>query len=177
MVYQYRAIELEETGVKVENVLVGVDVETGEVLTIPAQSTPKLRVARSARKEVVMSVRVPRELCDVLDLVAEHFHTEADQFTPALIRYYLAAAASDESLARRLGKLSRSRLATGKLDGSLRLRIRRELHDAVCQIASSTEGVNMSDLVRGAILAAKQDVLDGRGRGRTETLKALAQAV
>ena len=130
-----------------------------------------------ARKEVVMSVRVPRELCDVLDLVAEHLHTEVDQFTPALIRYYLAAAASNESLARRLCKLSKSRLATGKLNGSLRLRIRRDLHDTVWQLASTEEGVNMSDLVRGAILAAKQDVLDGRGQARKKTLAALAQAV
>ncbi len=177
VIYQYRAVELEETGVKVENVLVGVDAETGDVLTIPAQSTPKLKAARSARKEVVMSVRVPRELCDVLHLVAEYLHTEADQFTPALIRYYLAAAATNESLARRLGKLSKSRLATGKLEESLRLRIRRDLHDSVGRIASSTEGVNKSDLVRGAILAAKQDVLDGGAPARQRKLEAVAQAV
>ena len=177
VVYQYRAIELQATGEEVKNVLVGVDVETGEVLTIPAQSTPKLKAARSARKEVVMSVRIPRELSDVLDLVAECLHTEADHFTPALIRYYLAAAVSNERLARRLGTLSQSPLATGKLGGNLRIRIRRDLHEAVCHIASTTEGVNMSDLVRGGILAAKQDVLDGHGRGRKETLEALAQAV
>jgi len=115
VVYEYRAVELERTGVTVENVLVGVDTNTGEILTIPAQSTPKLKAARDARKEVVMSVRIPRELGDVLHLVAEYFQTETEHFTPALIRYYLAAAARDERLARRLGQLSRSRLATGKL--------------------------------------------------------------
>ncbi|WP_419163528.1 hypothetical protein [Candidatus Palauibacter sp.] len=32
----------------VESVLVGVSAETGEVLTVPAQSTPKLKAARVA---------------------------------------------------------------------------------------------------------------------------------
>lgn len=59
VVYEYRPIKLEQTGVTVKEVLVGVDVETGEVLTVPAQSAPKLRAARDARKEKVMSVRVP----------------------------------------------------------------------------------------------------------------------
>lgn len=48
VVYEYRAIELEQTGVMVMDVLVGIDVETGEVVTIPAQSTPKLKAARDA---------------------------------------------------------------------------------------------------------------------------------
>ena len=177
VVYEYRPVKLEETGVTVKNVLVGVDVETREILTIPAQSTPKLKAAREARKEKVMSVRVPIELEDVLNLVAEHFQTEPDQFAPALIRYYLAAAANSESLARRLGTLSKSELARGQLRRNLRLRVRRELHDSVGQLASSSEGVNRSDLVRGAILAAKQDVLEGRAKKRRKALEAVALAV
>ncbi len=177
VVYEYRPIELEQTGVTVPNVLVGVDVETGEVLTIPAQSTPKLKAARDARKETVMSVRVPRELDDVLRLVAEHYRVRPEQFTPALIRYYLAAATSNEALARRLGKLSTNRLARGALKENIRLRVRRDLHESVSLIAANTEGVNRSDLVRGAILAAGQDVLDGRARRRERELEAVAQAV
>lgn len=177
VVYEYRPVELEETGVTVKNVLVGVDVETGDVLTIPAQSTPKLKAARDARKQTVMSVRVPRELDDVLRLVAEHYHAQPELFTPALIRYYLAAATSNDGLARRLGRLSKDRLAKGKLKESLKVRVQRDLHETVGEIASNTEGVNRSDLVRGAILAAKQDVLEGRARRRERELEAVAQAV
>ena len=48
IVYEYRTVELEKSKATVRNVLVGVDAETGEVLTVPAQSTPELRAAREA---------------------------------------------------------------------------------------------------------------------------------
>ncbi len=46
IVYECRTVELEKSNATVRNVLVGVDAETGEVLTVPAQSTPKLKAAR-----------------------------------------------------------------------------------------------------------------------------------
>ena len=36
IVYEYRTVELENSKATVRNVLVGVDTETGEVLTVPA---------------------------------------------------------------------------------------------------------------------------------------------
>lgn len=51
IVYEYRTVALEKSKATVRNVLVGVDAETREVLTVPAQSTPKLRAAREAKKE------------------------------------------------------------------------------------------------------------------------------
>jgi hypothetical protein len=177
VVYEYRTVELEKSRARVQNVLVGVDAETGEVLTIPAQSTPKLKAARDARKEKVMSVRMPRELDDVLHLVAEHYQTAPEQFSPAVIRYYLTLASTNPGLERRLGKLSKSPLAAGKCQESLRLRVQGELHDWVRAAAIATEGVSGSDLIRGAIVAAKEDVLDDRARRRKRELGAIAQAV
>ena len=49
IVYEYRTIELEKSRATVRNVLVGVDTENGVVLTVPAQSTPKLKAAREGR--------------------------------------------------------------------------------------------------------------------------------
>ncbi|WP_428275453.1 hypothetical protein [Candidatus Palauibacter sp.] len=49
VVYEYRTIKLEKSNATVTNVLVGVDAETGEILTLPAQSTPRLRAARCAK--------------------------------------------------------------------------------------------------------------------------------
>lgn len=49
IVYEYRTVELEKSNAVVRNVLVGVDAETGEVLTVPARSTPKLKAARDAK--------------------------------------------------------------------------------------------------------------------------------
>lgn len=177
IVYEYRALELEASNATVENVLVGVDAKTGEIVTVPAQSTPKLKAARDARKERVMSVRMPRELDDVLHLVADYYRAVPRQFTPAVIRYYLTLAAGDTDLARRLGRLSKSRLATGKHWRNLRLRVRPELLVRLGEVDSAIEGTTRSDLVRGAVVAVKEDVLDGRAAHRRRELGAIAQAV
>ena len=177
VVYQYRPLKLEETGVTVQGVLVGVDPETDEVLTVPAQSVPKLKAAREPRREKVMSVRVPNELDDVLHLIAEHYGRDVEGFVPALIRYYMISAISNEGLVRRLERLARSPLATGKARKSLRLRVRPEVHAEFEAVAAQAADANMSDLVRGAIVAAKEDILDGRARKRAEQLGAVALAV
>lgn len=177
VVYEYRPFHLEEADVTVKDVLVGVDIETGEVLTIPAQSTPKVKAARQAKKERVLSVRMPRELDDVLHLVAEFYDAESGQFTCAVIRYYLAAASGSDRLTRRLGRLSQDSLAQGRLGGSLRLRVGQQLGDWMDRTTANTKGVSKSDLVRGAIVAAKQDVLEGRASRRRRELEAIARAV
>ncbi len=177
IVYEYRTIELERSKATVRNVLVGVDTETGEVLTVPAQSTPKLKAAREAKKEEVMSVRMPRELDDVLHLVADRYRVAPRQFAPAVIRYYLTLARVDAGMARRLNTLSRSRLATGRCRKDLRLRVPPKLLAWLRDIAVTTEGATRSAMVRGAIVAAKEDVLDDRARQRQRHLEAIARAV
>lgn len=177
VVYEYRTVELEKSNATVRNVLVGVDAETGEVLTVPAQSTPRLKAARDATKEKAMSVRMPRELDDVLHLVADHYHAAPKQFASAVIRYYLTLASSDADMARRLSALSKSRLATGRCRKNLRLRVQPELLVWLREVTVATEGATRSDLVRGAIMAAKEDVLDDRARQRQRALGAIAQAV
>ena len=177
IVYEYRTVELEKSNATVRNVLVGVDTETGEVLTVPAQSTPKLKAAREAKKEDVMSVRMPRELDDVLHLVADRYRVAPRQFAPAVIRYYLTLARVDADMARRLNTLSRSRLATGRCRKDLRLRIRPELLAWLRDVAVAPEGATRSAMVRGAIVAAKEDVLDDRARKRQRQLEAIARAV
>ena len=154
VVYEYRSVRLEKSDATVKDVLVGVDAETGEVLTVPVQSTPKLKAAREATKEKVMSVRTPRELDDVLHLVAEHYRADPKQFSPAVIRYYLVLASTDASLVRRLCKLSKSRLATGKCQKNLRLRVQQNLLNWAGEVALATEDITKSDLIRGAIVAA-----------------------
>ena len=44
-------------------------------------------------------------------------------------------------------------------------------------IAVVTEGATKSDMVRGAIVAAKEDVLDDGARERQRQLEAIARAV
>lgn len=176
VVYRYRNLTL-DSGVKIENILVGVHEDTDQVLAIPAQSTPRIKEAREATKEDVIEARVPRELEDVLVLLADHYQVTAKKFSPALIRFYLHSAVEHPPLARRIERLSRGLLAQGKLASRIKVRCEARLCAEVERLANGFEHANQSDLVRGVILAAKEDILDRRARRRAEQLRAVAAAV
>ena len=176
VVFEYRDLAL-ESGVRVNDVLVGVDPDSDEILVVPAQSTPRIKESREASKEAVLQARVPRELEDVLALLAEHFDATPKKFTPALIRFYLRTATTSPALARRLGRLSEARLAHGRRTARVRIRCRADLSADVDRLTATLGGATQSDLIRGAIIAAKEDVLDGRAARRSEKLEAVAAAV
>ncbi len=113
----------------------------------------------------------------MLWLLADHFDVGTKKFLPALIRFYLGEAIRDRRLARRLARLSKSDLAVGGPKLRITIRSAPELLERVDHLAREIDGVSRSDLVRGAILAAKEDVLDGRAARRAETLGPVARAV
>ncbi len=175
--YRYRSVRLEETGVDVPNVLVGVDDESDEILVIPNQSTPRLKAARHQVKEETIQVKIPHELDDVLVLIADAFNAPAKKFTPALMRYYLFEATESLRLCNRLVRLSERRLASGKTGARLSFRSSSELEQRIRAAAEQCAGGNVSALARGAILAAKEDLVDGKSRPRTEVLRAVASTL
>lgn len=175
IIYRYRTLEL-DSGVRVDDVLVGIDPETDEVLTIPAQSTPKIRQARGATKEQTLPVRIPGELDDIVWLVAAEMDANPSKFGPAAVRYYLDEAVRNDGLARRLGILSKGRLATAKSRKKMTLRTDSELVVNVAAVSKQV-GVTRSDLVRGAVVALGEDVLEGRAPRRREKLQAVARAL
>lgn len=176
VVYRYRDLVL-DSGIHVSDVLVGVHEDTDQVLAIPAQSTPRIKEARKGSKDEVLEARIPRELEDVLALLADHYRVTVKKFSPALIRYYLHAALEHPPLARRIVRLSRGPLAQGKRRGRIKVRCEARLCAQVERLAGRFDRSSQSDLVRGAIVAAKEDVLDRRAKGRSEKLRAVAAAV
>lgn len=177
IVYEYRTVRLQESGVDVSNVLVGVCEETGQVLIIPAQSTPKLKEARAATKVETCQVRLPRQLHDILWLLADHYRAEGSKFWPALVRFYLAEAVRQRRLAARIARLSKTALASEGPKSRFTVRCERSLLLEVDKLAKEFSGVTRSDLIRGAIVAAKDDVLGKRSRTRAKKLEAIACAV
>lgn len=173
--YRYRTLEL-DSGIRAEDVLVGMDPETGEVLSIPAQSTPKIREARAVTKEQTLPVRIPGELDDIVWLVSAEMEANPSKFGPAAVRYYLDEAVRNDGLARRLGALSQGRLARSRTRKKMTLRTDRDLVANITVVGRKV-GVSRSDLVRGAVVALGEDVLDGKAPRRREKLRAVARAL
>ena len=174
VVYRYRDFRL-GSGVVVRDVLVGVDPESDEILVIPPQSTPRIRAAREKTKEKVLSVRIPSELDDMLGVVSDHLNTSPGRFTSALVRYYLAAAMEDASLARRLSRLSKTDLAQGRCRSMLKLRSETVFLQTVKELGRQQQ-ISTTDVVRGAVLAAFEDVVENKAVRRAKELRSIAAA-
>jgi hypothetical protein len=175
IVYRYQDITL-DSGVVVPDVLVGVSDETGEVLSIPSQSTPKIKSARSQAKEETITVRIPNELNDVLWLVSDELGADPSKFSSAVVRFYLSEAVTNSSLARRLKRLSMSQIAQRTRKSKLTFRMTKYFVTKVHTVEKA-QRVTRSDLVRGAVLAAKEDVFEGKAKQRTERLRAIANVM
>jgi hypothetical protein len=175
IVFEYRDLTL-DSGVVAKDVLVGVAVDGGEVLTVPAQSTPRLKAARERGKDETFSVRIPAELNDVLWGISEELGANPAKLSPALVRFYLHQATESRALARRRKRLSRHQLASKSPRTKLTVRSTAALLNRVRSMEQEQE-VTRSDLVRGAIMATKEDVFDRPAGERLEQLKAIAEAV
>ncbi len=173
--YEYRTVHLEQTGVDVENVLAGVCDVCGRTVSIPAQSMPRLKEARE-RRITVFNARLPRHLDDTLYLIADRFDVPFPNFCGAMLRYYLRVLASDQRFARRVGRLARSELARGPANARISLRIDGDVLDGAWARARKAGVRSRSAMLRGIILAAQEDVIEGKSAARRRALDGIASA-
>lgn len=165
-----------ESGIDVPGVLVDVCDDCGRVVTIPSQSTARLRHARIPQKEDQLEARIPTHLEDVIYMVAKRFSAPVQAFRPALLRFYLAEVAGDAEFAARVRALAESDLADAPARARISLRLPSELLQEARDTARQAGIQKDSRLLRGLLLAAKEDVLDGRHPERILRLSGAAQA-
>jgi hypothetical protein len=171
-----RTYRLQQSGIDVPGALVGVCDQCDSIVAIPAQTSPRLREARVPLKEEQIEARIPTHLEDVLYLLAGEFAAPVQAFRPAVLRYYLAELMRDPSLAERVRLLAESELADAPARARVSLRVPAELLEDARAAARAAGIARDSDLIRGLLLAAKEDVLDGRHPERIQRLSGAAQA-
>ncbi len=174
--YEYQSVHLEATDVDVDDVLVGSCEVCSETVSIPPQSTPRLREARRS-KHHTLEARIPRHLDDVVFLIAADLDIPAAALRGTLLRYYMNELSADPKVARRIGKLAGSELAGGARNARVSLRMDAELRDAAWCAASEVGLSSWADVVRGALVAAKQDFVDGRASVRKGDLRRFAAII
>jgi hypothetical protein len=110
-------------------------------------------------------------------MLADRFHVESESFISSLVRYYLSEIKRDSRFRKRVARLSNDRIATTGTKKQKTLRIQPGLlNDAEEQMREL--GIQQtSDIVRGIIVAAKEDVLDHGAPSRESQLKQIAEAV
>lgn len=165
-----------EGEMQVPGVLLGVCDRCDNVVSIPAQSTPRIREVRVPLKEEQLEARLPTHLEDVIYLLAREFAAPVQAFRPAVLRFYLAELMRDPALAERVRGLAESELADAPARARVSLRVPAELLEDARAQARAAGIARDSDLIRGLLLAAKEDVLDGRHPERIQRLGGAAQA-
>jgi hypothetical protein len=174
--FEVRTVRLPESGIDVPGVLAAVCDECGNVAAIPAQSAPKLKEARERRKAEELEARIPSHLDDVVHLLSDHFAAAVASFRPSLLRFYLREVASDPELADRVRALAATELAQGRARARVSLRAPEGLLRDVRGRAREAGIASDADLIRGILLAAKEDVLEGHAPERRMRLGGAAQA-
>ncbi|HYW13999.1 MAG TPA: hypothetical protein VE871_18690 [Longimicrobium sp.] len=164
------------TSIEVSGVLLDMCERCGTTIGIPAQSTPRIREVRVPLKEEQLEARIPTHLEDVIYLLARDFAAPVQAFRPAVLRFYLAELMRDPALAERVRLLAESELADAPARTRVSLRVPAELLEDARAQARAAGIAKDSDLVRGLLLAAKEDVLDRRHPERIARLSGAAQA-
>lgn len=174
--FDYRTYSLEKPKVDVPDVLVAVCTVCDRVAAVPFQSSPKLNAARKAA-DAPLEARIPRHLDDVLGVVASHYGRNDSEFRGVVLRYYLHALAENEKFASHVCELASGELARGTADERLSLKVRKPL---LAQAWDRARGVGIrtkTDMVKGAIVAAAEDLESRDGKKRRETLSEMAASV
>jgi hypothetical protein len=171
-----RAYTLEESGIEVPGVLVDVCDVCDEIVTIPHQSTYRLRDARERRKEQTLEARIPTHLEDVIHMVADRFGAPVQEFRPGLLRFYLRELVNDAKFAERVRTLAGSELAQAPARARISLRVPAPLLGRAREKAREAGMSTAAEMMRGILLAAKEDVLDDGDPDRILRLGGAAQA-
>ena len=179
-VYAYRDVELENPKVTVEHVLVGACETCGATVTVPWQSNLRLQNARARATEATappprFEARIPSELYEALRAIAAHLEARDESFSHLMLRYYLCQVARSDRFAERVHRLAAAR-EWGPASERLSLRVSAQLHRDALKAATEHGIADSSEMFRGLIWAAYQDVFTTKASKRREFLEDLADA-
>ena len=150
-VYQYRQVLLGKAKVPVPNVLVGVCRACDRTISLPAQSTPRIKQARE-RDIKEQNARIPLELEDRLNMMAYSLDIRPEPFKGAVCRYALSRVVKDKRFAQRVWKNAVSDDAKGTPGGRVKFRAESSLPREAKAVALDAGIGDLSTILRGAIL-------------------------
>jgi hypothetical protein len=174
--FEYRTYSLDKPRIDVDDVLVGVCTTCDRVAAVPFQSSPKLNEARKSA-DAPLEARIPRHLDDVLGVVASHYGRSDSEFRSVVLRYYLHALAGSEEFARHVRELASGDLARGTADERLSLKVQKPVLAQAWDRARVAGIRTKTEMVKGAIVAAAEDLESREGKKRRDTLTQMAASV
>jgi RNase P subunit RPR2 len=141
----------------VDDILAATCDKCDHVVSIPQQSTPRIKEALNTKKHSI-EVRLPRHLLDILLLASDSFEIgNPELLKDSLIRHYIGRVESDKNLIKTIKKLSQSDFAKGA-GYRLSLKVNDAIFERFERIRKHTS-LNKTQILKGLILLINEDIL------------------
>lgn len=142
---------------KVDDILCSICDNCGHIVTIPQQSTPRIKEFLTKKKHSI-EARLPRHLLDILLVASDQFQIgNPELLKDAMIRYYIGLAENDKTILRNIKKLSQSDFAKGS-GFRLSLKVNDIIFESFEHIRKMTS-LNKTQIIKGLILQINEDIL------------------
>ncbi|MFC1540230.1 hypothetical protein ACFL41_01920 [Gemmatimonadota bacterium] len=174
---RYHYLEFESYIGESGDLLTGICVDCGTLVSIPHQSSGLLVKSWVERNMTYCEVRLPRPLVDLLRLISHRFGVPNDRFRPAMLRYYMHELCDNDRMIVPVMQMARSPVARQTADARLTLRLSKEKYDYFFYTLNKFGIENWSTVIRGLILVGAQDVDTWPPNRRHQALSAIADSI
>ncbi len=173
--YQYLEFEsfIGESG----DLLTGICIDCGKLVSVPYQASTLLAESWIERKLTCCDMRLPRPMVDLLRCISEQFEVPNDRFRQAMLRYYMQELCEDNHLIVPVMRMARSPLARQAADARLTVRLSPEQYGDFSWTLHRYRIENWSMVIRGLILVGAQDANSRPPNRRRQALSAIAASL
>ncbi|HAT3902001.1 TPA: hypothetical protein OPR08_001957 [Citrobacter koseri] len=174
--YLLRDVDFDDNSGTVKNILAAVCDKCNEVVSIPAQSTPKIK-AEYKKTKAPLEVRVPAHYLDVLNIATQKINPELDEsFNRYLVLYYIHALSTGHYTQQGLSDLLIADFAKAKASKRLSMRVNASQLAALNSIMSTQHLKKNTDVIKAVILKINEDIVQNKGPEKLSELRNVAAA-
>lgn len=174
--YLLRDLPFSDNSGTVKDILAGVCDICNEVVSIPAQSTAKIKAEYNKTRKP-LEVRVPAHYIDILILASQKIDKELDEsFFKTLVTFYVHKLMKKTTDKATFETLLNSELAKAKSSKRLSFKLTERTEKELSYLISSIGIKNKSELIKGIILKINEDIVQPKTPKYFNELKNLATA-
>lgn len=174
--YTLRDIDFSDNSATVKNILASVCDTCHQVVSIPKQSTAKIR-AEYNKVKVPVDVRIPAHYLDILTMASQKIEPSlTENFNKALVLYYLHALSSGRYSAKNLGALLDTDIAKAKASKRLSLKLNHKSLDDIERLMKTQGLKNNTEVFKSLILKINEDIVQAKNPRHLSELQSFAAA-
>ncbi len=157
--YLLRDIDFSDQSGTVKHVLAAVCDSCDQVVSIPKQSTAKVRAEYNKIKKPI-DVRVPAHFLDILNLASQKIDPDLpESFSKPLVLYYLHALSSGRFCTRNLNQLLNTDIASAKASKRISLKLNPKSLADIEHLMTSQGLRSNTDVFKTVILKINEDIV------------------